>query len=58
MIGLRSLFDLTFDEVYYKPIVTNDACNSNYIEYESKRDKDKNLSIKEYLNILIRSDHI
>ena len=26
--------------------------NGNYIEYESKGDKDKNLSPKEYLNII------
>ena len=35
---------------YYKLIKTNDAFNSNYIEYESKGDKNKTLSIKEYLN--------
>ena len=31
---------------------TNDAYNSNYIEYESKGDKNKTLSIKEYLNMI------
>ena len=40
------------DEDYYKPIRTTSAFNSNYIEYESKGDKSKNLSIKEYLNMI------
>ena len=30
----------------------NDAFNSNYIEYESKGDNDKTLSIKEYFDII------
>ena len=41
-----------FDEDYYKPIITNDAFNSNYIQYESKREKDKTSSIKEYLSMI------
>ena len=36
----------------YKPIITKSTPNSNYIEYESKRDKDKNLSRKEYFNMI------
>ena len=47
---VRNLFDLSIDEDYYKPIKTNDSFNNNYIEYESKGDKDKTLSIKEYLD--------
>ena len=50
---MRNLFDLSIDEDYYKPIISNDAFNSNYIEYESKGDKDKTLSIKEYLKMII-----
>ena len=34
----------SIDENYYKPIRTKSAFNSNYIEYENKGDKDKNLS--------------
>ena len=41
------------DEGYYKPIKTNSAFNGNYIEYQSKDDKDNNLSIKEYLYMTI-----
>ena len=44
---------MSIDEDYYKPIKTNDAFNSSYIEYESKGNKNKTLSIKKYL-IMIR----
>ena len=40
------------DEGYYKPIKTKSAFNGNYIEYESKVVKDKNVLPKEYLDIL------
>ena len=42
----KIFFDLSINKYYYKPIKTNDAFNSNYIEYESKEDKKKTLSIK------------
>ena len=41
------------DEDHYKPIKTKSAFNANYIEYESKGVKDKNLSPREYLDIVI-----
>ena len=50
--NVRDLFDLSIDEDYYKPIIARSAFNSSYIQYESKGDKGKNLSIKEYLNII------
>ena len=34
----------------YKPIRVGNCWNNNYIEYESNGDKNKNLSVKEYLN--------
>ena len=37
---------MPIDEHYYKPIITKGAFNNNYIQYESKGDKGKNLSIK------------
>ena len=40
------------DEGYYKPIKTKSAFNGNYIEYESKGDKDKNLLPIEYLDMI------
>ena len=41
----------TFED-YYRPTKTKSAFNGNYIEYESKGDKDKNLSPKEYVNMI------
>ena len=40
------------DEGYYKPIKTKSAFNGNYIEYESKGVKDKNLSPEEYVDMI------
>ena len=49
---VKNLFNLSINEDYYEPIKINDAFNRNYIEYESKGDKNKTLSIKEYLNMI------
>ena len=38
-----NLFNQSVDKDYYKPIRTKSAFNDNYIEYESKGDKNKNL---------------
>ena len=43
---------MSVDEDYYKKIVARGAFNGSYIQYENKGDKGKNLSIKEYLNII------
>ena len=40
------------DEDYYKPITTKNVFHGNYVEYESKGDKDQNLSPKEYLDLI------
>ena len=40
------------DEDYYKPIKTKSAFNGNFIKYESKGVKDKNLLPREYLDIM------
>ena len=48
--NVRDLFDLSIIEDYYKPLIARGAFNSSYIQYESKGDKRKNLSTKEYLN--------
>ena len=50
--NVKDLFDLSIDEDYYKAIIAKSAFNSSYIQYESKRDKGKNLSIKKYLNMI------
>ena len=53
--GIRDIGNLfnEFDEDYYRPIKSESAFNGNYIEYESKGDKDKNLSLKEYLYMIM-----
>ena len=58
-IGIRDIGNLFIgigpngiDENYYKLIKTKSSFNtfnSNYIEHESKGDKNKNLSMKDYL---------
>ena len=55
--GIRdvgNLFNPSIDKCYYKSIETvNGFDNKNsYIEYESKGDKDKILSIIKFLNII------
>ena len=50
---VRELFDLSIGEHYYKPIIVNSAFNNNYIQNESKGDKDKILiTISEYLDMI------
>ena len=34
-------------------MITKGAFNNNYIEYESKRNKDKRLSVEEYLYMIM-----
>ena len=49
------MFNQSIDEDYYKPIetTTNGFDNkNNYIEYESKGDKDKTLLPIEYLDMI------
>ena len=43
---------MSIEEDYYKPIIVRGAFNSKYIQYESKGDIGKKLSIKEYLNMI------
>ena len=46
------LFNDINEEDYYKLIKTSGDFNDNYINYESRGDKDNNLSLEEYLNII------
>ena len=50
--GISNLFDLSVDEDCYKPIITNSAFEGNYIQYESKGNKEKILTISEYLHMI------
>ena len=43
---------MSIDEDYYKPIIANSAFNNNYIQYENKGNKDKILTVKDYLDII------
>ena len=43
---------MSISEGYYKSIIVNGAFNNNYIQYESKEDKDKILTTSEYLDML------
>ena len=52
MRDAKDVFDLSIDEDYFKPIITNSAFNNNYIQYESRGNKDKSPSIKEYFDMI------
>ena len=38
---------------YYKPVRLSNFWSNNYIEYKSKNDRNKTLSMEEYLSKLI-----
>ena len=40
------------DKDYYKPIIVKSAFNNNYVKYERNGDKDKILTLKEYLDMI------
>ena len=44
---IENLFD-NVDDDYYKPILIKSSFKDNYKYYESRGDKDKNLSVKQY----------
>ena len=48
---MKNLFD-EINKDYYKPVNTKGAFNGNYVEFESRGDKDKNLSPHEYLDTI------
>ena len=47
---MRTLYESNGD--YYKPIKINNAFNDDYSEHESNGDRDKILSVKEYLDMI------
>ena len=49
MKDIRRLFEQQ-EQDYYKPKRVNNFSNNNHIEYESNGDKNRNLSLDEYLN--------
>ena len=46
----QNLFEHEEEENYYKPVRVSNFRSSNYIEYKSTNDRNKTLSVKEYLN--------
>ena len=46
---IENLFDNVNDNDYYKPILVKSSFKNNYKYYESRGDKDKKLSVKQYL---------
>ena len=47
---IENLFDETSEEDYYKPIIVKSSFKGNYKYYEGRGDKEKRLSVKQYLN--------
>ena len=47
--NIENLFGNLDDDDYYKPILIKSSFKDNYKYYESRGDKDKKLSIKQYL---------
>ena len=53
--GIRdneNVFDNIDDDDYYKPILVKSSFDENYKYYENRDDKDKKLSIEEYLDMI------
>ena len=46
------MFDNIDDDDYYRPILVKSYFDKNYKYYESRDDKDKKLSIKQYIDMI------
>ena len=46
------MFDNIDNDDYYKPILVKSSFDENYKCYESRGDKDKKLSIEQYLDMI------
>ena len=49
---IENVFDNIDDNDYYKPILINSSFDENYKFYETKDNKDKKLSIEQYLDMI------
>ena len=47
---IKNLFEHGEEENYHKPVRLRDFWSNNYIKYESNSDRNKTLSVEEYLN--------
>ena len=52
MKEIENLFNKISEEDYYEPIKIKHTFEDDYIEYESRGNKDSNLTLEEYLNII------
>ena len=43
---------MPIDEDYNKPIITNSVFNNKYIQYKSRRNKDKIVTISKYFDVI------
>ena len=48
--NIKNLFEHEEEENYFKPVRVSSFLGSNYSKYESKSDRNKTLSVEEYLN--------
>ena len=48
---IKTLF-LQEEEYYCKAVIISNVMNNDYIEYESNSDRNKNVSVQEYLNVI------
>ena len=49
---IENLFDSDNNDDYYKPLLVKSSFKENYKYYESRGDKDKKLSVTEYLHMI------
>ena len=47
---IQNLFEYEKEENYDKQVRVSNVCSNNYIEYESNSDRNKTVSVEEYLN--------
>ena len=47
---IKNIFEHKEEENFYKPIKVSNFWSNNYIECKSKGDRNKTLSVEEYLN--------
>ena len=50
LLDIKNLFQNEQEEIYYKPVGVSNFWNNNYIGYERNGDRNKTLSVEEYVN--------
>ena len=48
--NIKNVSEHEEEENYYKPVRVSNFWSNNYIEYKSNGDRNKTLSVEEYLN--------